>query len=145
MTTNSHDHANDQSRLREGYETAREATINATHKTTETIGSDPLAIVIGGIAVGALAGALLPRSTRERDMLAPLGKRIGDTARIATQAAREAGMSELEELGLTKDAARGQAKTLLDGVVKAIGTAGNAAAKAAANKSGTATADQGSN
>lgn len=145
MTTNTHDHGNDQSRSREGYETAREATLNAPHKTTETIGSDPLAIVIGGIAAGALAGALLPRSNREKELLAPLGKRLGDTARVATQAAREAGMTELEGLGLTKDAARGQAKTLLDGVVKAIGTAGSAAAKAAANKSGTPSADQGSN
>jgi hypothetical protein len=141
-----------ESRLRDGYDSVRETASKVYHdasdkaaealeasKTTakRTVGSlesNPLGILVGGLAVGALAGALLPRSAREKELLAPIGKRLGETAIAATAAAKEAGRSELGELGLTKDAARGQVKTMLEGVVKALTTAGAAGAKAATQK-----------
>lgn len=67
-------------------------------------------------------------------MLAPLGKKLGETVRQATHAARETGLRELEQAGLTKDAAKDRARSLFDDVVKAASNAGSAAAKAAANK-----------
>lgn len=101
---------------------------------TEDFAGSSLGVLVGGLAVGALAGALLPRSDREKELLAPLGKRLGDTARLATQAAKEAGLAQLSEAGLTRDAARDQARGFLDNVTKALGSAGSAAAKAAAGK-----------
>jgi hypothetical protein len=103
-------------------------------RTAQTIESNPLAILIGGIAIGAVVGALTPRSAKEKELLAPLGKKLGERARAAGKAARAAGQNELAELGLTKGAAKIQAQSLFDGVAKALSTAGNAAAKTAAKK-----------
>lgn len=132
-------------RIRDGIDTARDAASNAfgssretavdlAHRTAQGVETNPLGILVGGIAIGALIGALIPRTDREKDLLAPLGKRIGDTAKAATQAAKDAGQNELASLGLTKDAARGQVKSLFEGVVQAITTAGAAAAKTASPK-----------
>lgn len=107
---------------------------DAAHRAAETIESNPLAILAGGIAVGALVGALLPRSEREKELLAPIGKELGARAQAATSAAREAGASELENLGLTKNAAKDQAKSMFQGIAKAITTAGTAAAQQAKTK-----------
>lgn len=101
---------------------------------SHTIEANPLGIVAGGLALGALAGALLPRSDREKELLAPIGKQLGERVRAATEAARSAGQEEFANLGLTKDGARDQVKTLFDGVTKALSTAGAAAAKSATKK-----------
>jgi hypothetical protein len=140
------------SRLREGFDSARETASRVLHdagekasgalevsrdtakRTVSGLESNPLGILVGGLAVGALAGALIPRSAREKELLAPLGKRIGESASAATAAAKEAGKSEFGELGLTKDAARDQVKSLLEGIVKALTTAGAAGAKAVTQK-----------
>lgn len=129
MANTSHDRS-DQGGLRDTATRLYERASSAT----EDFAGNPLGVLVGGLAVGAIAGALLPRSNREKELLAPLGKRLGETARLATQAAREAGMSHLEEAGLTKDAARVQVKGLLEDVTKALSAAGGAAAKAATNK-----------
>ncbi|WP_312486969.1 hypothetical protein [Sphingomonas sp.] len=116
------------------YHDAKDKAAEVAHKTARTMEANPLGILVGGLAVGAIAGALIPRSTREKELLAPLGKKLGETVRQATQAARETGMRELEEAGLTKHAAKDRAKSLLDDVVKVASNAGSAAAKAATNK-----------
>lgn len=100
----------------------------------QTIASNPLGILVGGLAIGALAGALLPRSDKEKELLAPVGRQLGERVRAATQAARTAGQEEFANLGLTKDGARDQVKTLFEGVTKALTTAGSAAAKSATTK-----------
>jgi hypothetical protein len=130
-----------QGRLRDGIDTARETASRAYHtgldKASEAVHgleSNPLGILVGGLAVGVLAGALIPRSQREKDLLAPVGQRIGDSARAAIQAARDAGQTELENRGLTKDGARDQVRGLVEGVFQAVSTAGAAAAKGAGQK-----------
>jgi hypothetical protein len=130
------------SRLREGVDTVRETTSRVLHdasgkasdvlevsreKTKQVVGdlgTNPLGLLVGGIAVGALAGALIPRSAREKELLAPIGKRLGESAIAATAAAKEAGRSELGN----------QAKGLVEGIVKALTTAGTAGAKAISQK-----------
>lgn len=97
---------------------------------------NPLALVAGGLALGAVAGALLPRSARERELLAPVGAKLGGSLTAAVAAAREAGQAELAGLGINRDAARDQVKTLVDGLLKAASTAGAAAAQAATGKAG---------
>ncbi|HEU0065935.1 MAG TPA: hypothetical protein VFQ57_01705 [Sphingomonas sp.] len=111
---------------------SRTTASDAARRAAQGIESSPLGILIGGIAVGAAIGALIPRSAREKELLAPLGARLGTTARAAVAAAKDAGRTELEARGLTKDAVRDQAKGLFQGVVKAASSAG-AAAKTSAS------------
>jgi hypothetical protein len=124
-------------RLHEGLDSAREragaAYDRARERATsavEAIEANPLGILVGGAALGMLAGALLPRGAREKELLAPIGKRIGATAAAALAAARETGQSELQNLGLTKGAAKDQARSLLQNVAQAATNAGKAAASA---------------
>ena len=113
---------------------AKHAAGDAARRTADAIESNPLAIVAGGIAIGALAGALIPRSAKEKELLGPVGRSLSERARSAFQAAREAGNSELQNAGLSKDAAKDQVKSLFQGIAKAATSAGSAAAKGAANK-----------
>ena len=113
---------------------AKHVASDAARRTADAVEHNPLAIVAGGLAIGALAGALIPRSAKEKELLAPLGRTLGERARGAVQAAREAGVSELQNAGLSKDAAKDQVKSLFQGIAKAASTAGSAAVKTAANK-----------
>ncbi|HEU0045137.1 hypothetical protein [Sphingomonas sp.] len=117
-------------------ERARDTAADAARRTAQSIETNPLGIVVGGLAVGVLAGALLPRSQKEKELLAPVGKRLGDTARAAIDTAREQGRSELETRGFTKDAAQEQVKNLLGGLGKALSAGGAVAAKSATGKTG---------
>ena len=115
---------------RTALETAKSTATDAVRRTAEGIEANPLAVLVGGIALGVLAGAVIPRTEQEGKLLGPVGKRINDTAAGAAQAARDAGKAELDSLGLNKEAARDQVGKLIDGVVKALSSAGAAAAKA---------------
>jgi hypothetical protein len=112
------------------YEATRDKAYDAARTTAETLEGNPLGMLVGGIALGALVAAVLPRSQRERDLLAPAGRRLAAALTAAIAAAKEAGRGELEQLNLTPDAAKEKARSLLDGLGKAASTAGSAAAKA---------------
>ncbi len=109
---------------------SREKARDAARQTVETIESNPIGVIVGGLALGALVGAVIPRSRRERELLAPVGKRVGATAAAALVAAKEAGKAELAEIGISRSAAKGQVKSLFDGLIKAASTASTAAAQA---------------
>ena len=111
-------------------EASRERAEDAARRTADAIETNPVSVLVGGLALGAIVAAVLPRSQREKDLLAPLGKRVNATAVAALAAAKEAGREELGNLGLSRDAARTQAKSLFDGVLKAATNAGTAAAEA---------------
>ncbi|WCM28334.1 hypothetical protein NDN01_05260 [Sphingomonas sp. QA11] len=115
-------------------ETTRDTAREAARRTAEGIEANPLAVLIGGVAIGVLAGAVIPRTEQEGKLLGPVGKRLNDTATGAAQAARDAGKAELDALGLNRDAARDQVGKLIDGVVKALSSAGAAATAKASNK-----------
>ncbi len=102
------------------YETAR-------RRTAEGIDSNPLAAVAGGLALGALAAALLPRTRREEELFGDVGRRLSDTAREAARAAREAGREQIEELGLNKDGVRRRLDEFTD---RAVGSVKRPAGKA---------------
>ena len=125
-------------RIRDGVDTVKERATHAYdsaavkardvgRQASDAIETNPLGVLVGGLAVGALVGAVIPRTAKEKELLAPLGKRIGATAAAALAAAKETGRSELDNIGLSKGAAKDQAKTLLSNVAKAAGTAGKAA------------------
>lgn len=103
----------------------------AVDRAARQIDSNPLGIIVGGLAVGALVGALVPRSDREKQLLRPVGQKLGETARQALVAAKDAGREELDQAGLTPSAAKDRGRELLDGVAKALSSAGAAAAQSA--------------
>ena len=117
-------------RAADAAETSRETVHHAADQASDLIEGNPLGILVGGLAFGAVVGALIPRSEREKQLLAPVGKRIGTAAVAALAAAKEVGRDELDGLGLSKEAAREKANSLLTGVTKAAAHAGTAAAQA---------------
>ena len=81
------------------YSAARDAAGSVGQKTAETLDTTPMVAVAGGLVLGALLGALLPRSSREEELLRPVGKRINDTARQAVDKARESAREQIGDLG----------------------------------------------
>jgi hypothetical protein len=126
--------ATPRARAEKALETTRETAREAVRRTAEGIEANPLAVLVGGVALGVLAGAVIPRTEQEGKLLGPVGKRLNETATGAAQAAKDAGKAELDALGLNKDAARDQVGKLIDGVVKALSSAGSAAAAKASSK-----------
>ncbi|MBA3880570.1 MAG: hypothetical protein C0500_12740 [Sphingobium sp.] len=112
-------------------DTVRETAAETARRTADTIEGNPLSVLVGGLAVGVLAGALIPKSAREVEALKPVGKRLTQGAGMAARAARDAGLAELAAAGISRDAAREQMRKLVGSVVDAAKSAGDAAAKAA--------------
>lgn len=115
----------------EFYAGARERAGVAGRRTADAVEGNPLAAVIGGLGIGMLLGALLPRTRRETEMLGRYGSQITDRAREAAQAARAVGEEKLDELGFVKENARETAKKLMDTAKEAASEAGSAAAQKA--------------
>jgi len=90
-------------RALDAYDSARESASGATRKANDALGEAPLVALAAGLAVGAVIAALLPVSRREKEMLGPVGDRVGNAARGAVQTAREVGSDKLRELGLAPD------------------------------------------
>jgi hypothetical protein len=111
----------------EAYDNARESAATAGRKAGDGIDQAPLVALAGGLAIGALLAALLPKTTKESELLGGVGGRLTDTARTAAEAAKDAGKARLEELGLTRDAG---AETLRS-ILKGAGDATKASAQAA--------------
>lgn len=105
------------------YSTARE-------KTAQGIDDGPIAALIGGLALGALAGALLPVTRKEAETLGPIGSKINDAAKTAVSAATEAGKQSIADTGV-KDTAKSKVQELVDAAVNAATTAGKSASTAA--------------
>ena len=113
------------------YASARDKAADMTHGTASGIDASPLLALLGGLALGAIAGALAPRSEKERELLSPVGGRLADAARAAFAAAREAGTEALGEAGISQDNLRTQSSNLVEQLVKAAGAAGRAGLDAA--------------
>lgn len=120
-------------RLATAKDKAEETLHTATSKAASGIDANPVVALIAGIAIGAIAGALLPRTERETQALGGLGGRLNDAARAAMTAAREAGEAKIDEVGLNADAARDQVRKLF-GHVGEVATAASQAAVGAARK-----------
>jgi len=110
------------------------AKTQAKVKTSESIDKNPLAIILGGIAVGAIVGALLPRTERETKVLGKAGKKLNKKARKMAEAARAAGKEQVDNLGLNGDAMRAQLRELVSKAAVAVKAAGQAATEAAQDK-----------
>ena len=122
----------------EAYDTARGRVSSAGRRVGDRAGTAldeaPLIALAGGLAAGALIAALLPRTRTEEDALRPVGRRLKDTAKAAAAAARDAGSSRLEELGLTKEAGVDTLRSILKGAGDAARTSAQAALSTARQK-----------
>jgi hypothetical protein len=88
--------------------------------------ANPLAIVLGGLALGAAVGAVLPRPQREKDALAPLGRKLAERANAAVSAAREAGRAEIEGLLPAREQAKERVTQAFGNILEAAKGAGQA-------------------
>jgi hypothetical protein len=136
-------------RARQAYESARERTASAYAAARERAGSvyetagrragegidaNPLVAVAGGLALGAIVAALIPRTRREDELLGDVGRRLNDTAREAGRAARESGRAQLDELGLSRDGLKSKLDEFTGRAVGAVRSSAGAAAGAARGK-----------
>lgn len=91
---------------------------SASQTVSQTARDNPAAVVGAGLAIGAVVGALLPKTKREDELLGPLGKRLAEGATAAAIAARDVGKEELSALkpdgGAAKDKAGSIASHIFD-------------------------------
>jgi CelD/BcsL family acetyltransferase involved in cellulose biosynthesis len=92
---------------------------DAARSTVEALESNPVAVVAGGIAVGLIAGALIPRGEREKEVLRPVGQRVADGAKAAFAAAKETGKEQFSGAVMGKDAAKDGARKVLESALGA--------------------------
>ncbi len=103
----------------DAYDVARDKASQAKARTSDSIDEAPLVALAGGLAVGVLLAALLPRTAQENKLLGPIGGRITGGARNAVDAAKEAGRDKLNELNLTRDAGSSALENIIKGVTDA--------------------------
>lgn len=109
-------------------ESSKELAKKAGDTTSQTIDKNPLAILAGGLAIGAIVGLLVPKTEREEKVLGKAGKKINETAKRAVDAAKSAGKEKVDTLGLNQDSLRDQFRDLVSKASEAVKAAGKAAA-----------------
>lgn len=90
-------------------ELAQQAKLKAgevTQLAGENMNTSPLAGVVLGLAAGALAGLLAPRTDTENGLVGEHRDRFADAARDAIKAAIDAGREQLDGYGVNADAAK---------------------------------------
>lgn len=87
-------------------------SVKAAQKTTETIDNSPLAMVAGGMALGILFAALLPKTDRENKLFGNTSRKLGNSTRNITDAAKSAGAAHLTDIGLNHEHLREQIQGL---------------------------------
>ena len=110
-------------------DTARQRAADAARRTADGIEQNPVAALMGGLALGAIVGAMLPGTRKEAELLGPLGGKVGDAAKTAAQAARETGLDKLDEFGLSRDNVREKVSKIFDDALKVAGETSSAAAE----------------
>ena len=101
------------------YGSARERASGAVSTSRDTIESNPVVAIAGGLALGAILGAVLPTSRREQELLGDVGSRVTDAAKGVASSAVEAGRSQVDELKSTAFQKVGEA------VVEAVSSGGS--------------------
>jgi ElaB/YqjD/DUF883 family membrane-anchored ribosome-binding protein len=123
----------------DAYQSARETARDAGRRTADGVEANPLAAFVGGLALGAIAGALVPKTRQEDKVLGSVGRKLTDTARQAAQAAKDAGREQIEELGLNKDGLQSKLSDFAERAAGAVRNSAGAAGEAVANKTGSNT------
>lgn len=79
------------------YEAARGKTADAARDVSAQLAVYPFGAVLAGLAVGAVMGALVPRSRRETELLGTAGRRMTQAARDAAQKGIDAGRDQVDQ------------------------------------------------
>ena len=117
-------------KIKETGAVARAKVSTASKKVSEGVDGYPVAALVGGLALGAVVAALLPRTKKEDEILGHIGGELNNRAMEALGAARDAGIAKLDELGISTDAAGQQVGKLIESAAKVAEVAGNAAINA---------------
>ena len=115
----------------EAYDGARDSVAEAGRKANDAIDDSPLIALAGGLALGAILAAILPRTQAETRALRPVGNKLAGTAKAAAEAAKEAGKSRLAELGLTREKGAETLRSIFEGASDAAKVSADAAVSAA--------------
>lgn len=106
---------------------AFDVATDASERFNSSVEASPLAVLAGGVALGLVAGAMLPKTQIEGQYLGPLGQKLNAGVKTAGVAAVEAGKAELAANGLSRVGASEQVGKLLEGVGTAVRSATDAA------------------
>jgi ElaB/YqjD/DUF883 family membrane-anchored ribosome-binding protein len=117
-----------------GVESSKALAKKAGDTTSQTIDKNPLVILAGGLAIGAIAALLIPSTKKEQKAFGKVGKKINKTAKRAVDAAKSAGKDKVDSLGLNQDSLRDQFRDLVNKASEAVKAAGKAAADEAAKR-----------
>jgi ElaB/YqjD/DUF883 family membrane-anchored ribosome-binding protein len=109
------------------YGTARTRASQTRERATVALDENPVAALVGGIALGALVGALLPRSSREAELLSGVGEKINETSRRVADAARDTAKETIDSYGLGGDFALDKVSSFFENATKAVSLIGAAA------------------
>lgn len=101
---------------------------DAAKAATETLDANPMGMLAGAIAAGAVAAALIPTTRQELQALGPWAEKMRDALEDAFESAKDAGLAELTAGGLTFAAASDGVGGIIGKIVKAAGAASGAAA-----------------
>ena len=85
-------------RTASAYEAARNRASDATRKANEQLSVYPISAVVGGFLLGALVGALIPRTERETKLMGKTGRRVAGAAKDAAQRGLDAGREQFDHL-----------------------------------------------
>ena len=85
-------------RTASAYEAARNRASDATRKANEQLSIYPISAVVGGFLLGALVGALIPRTERETKLMGKAGRRVAGAAKDAAQRGLDAGREQFDQL-----------------------------------------------
>ncbi|MBM3928746.1 MAG: hypothetical protein FJ335_09845 [Sphingomonadales bacterium] len=98
---------------------ARDAAFDRAKSAVQGLESNPVGVLVGGLTVGLIAGALIPRTDGEKKMLRTVGKRLAEGTTAALVAARETGKEQLSSAVLGREAAKEGARKVFDSALSA--------------------------
>jgi ElaB/YqjD/DUF883 family membrane-anchored ribosome-binding protein len=101
----------------------------AADKAATGIEHNPLVALVGGLAIGAIAAVLLPRTKQEDKAVGNIGSKVRETASSAIKNARETGKEQLDALGVNSGAAKDQMRELFEKITSAASSAASAASE----------------
>ena len=101
-----------QAKASDAYKSSKTSVKKAATRAEKTAKDNPLAVVAGGIAIGAVIGALLPKTQKEDELLGTVGKRLAEGATAAAIAARDTGKAEFATLKPDTSSAKDKAGSI---------------------------------
>ena len=101
-----------QAKAGDAYQSSKQSVKKAATSVEKSAKDNPLAVVAGGIAIGAVIGALLPKTQKESELLGDVGKRITEGATAAAIAARDTGKAEFSSLKPDTSSAKDKAGSI---------------------------------